>query len=81
MQSRPNARVPGAVLLRTDEAAHRLQLTTRTLELWRRRGVGPRYIRLNARTIRYRVEDLNGWLARLALQPAALRDDAKAAVP
>jgi hypothetical protein len=81
MQQRPTERVPGAVLLRTDEAAHRLQLTTRTLELWRRRGVGPRYIRLNGRVIRYRVEDLNAWLARRALQPAARSDDAKAAAP
>lgn len=50
-------------LLRPEDAAARLGVASRTLELWRRRGHGPRWVRLTARVIRYPVEALDEWVA------------------
>jgi predicted DNA-binding transcriptional regulator AlpA len=52
------------VLLRPDEAARRLGLTVRTLELYRRRGDGPGFVRLNARTVRYPLDALEEWVEK-----------------
>jgi len=41
-------------------AADFLSLSTRTLQAWRIRGVGPSYVRAG-RAIRYRLEDLVAW--------------------
>jgi predicted site-specific integrase-resolvase len=48
-----------APLLTTKEAAERLRLSQRTLELWRRAGKGPRYIALSCRAVRYRADELD----------------------
>lgn len=53
----------GRALLRPDDAARRLGLTARTLELWRRCGRGPRWVRLTSRVIRYPVDALDEWIA------------------
>jgi excisionase family DNA binding protein len=50
-------------LLRQEEAARILNVTSRALEAWRHRGGGPRYIRISGRCIRYRQADLHAWLA------------------
>jgi len=50
-----------AILLNESEAAAALSITQRTLREWRRRGEAPPSIRLNARVIRYRPEDLREW--------------------
>ena len=42
-------------------AAAFLSLTIRTLQGWRYRGDGPRYVRVSARCIRYRRADLRDW--------------------
>jgi len=39
-----------------------LKTPERTLETWRYRGVGPAFIRLSGRIIRYRRSDLDRWL-------------------
>ncbi len=62
-------------LLRPDEAARRLGLTARTLELWRRRGRGPRWVRLTSRVVRYPVIELERWLVE---QADAARDEGEA---
>ncbi len=49
-------------LLRPDEAARRLGLTARMLELWRRRGHGPHWVRLTSRVIRYPADALETWI-------------------
>ena len=52
-----------APLLTTADAATYLAVSPRTLEDWRFRLVGPRYIKLNGTsTIRYRTEDLETYL-------------------
>ena len=35
----------------------------RTVEAWRIRGTGPRVTRVGPRMVRYRLSDINAWLA------------------
>lgn len=49
-------------LLSQRQVAARLGLSTRTIEGWRARGVGPPFLRLSARAVRYRAMDLEQWL-------------------
>ena len=53
----------GKNLLTTDEVAEFLGVSPRTIEDWRRRGGGPRFIRLRGRAVRYRPSELARWLA------------------
>lgn len=55
-------------LFSTKQAAQYLGVSHRTLEGWRIRGGGPRYLRLGARKcVRYRREDLTHFIgSRLA---------------
>ena len=52
-------------LLRDDAAAELLGFTPRALADWRRRGCGPRYVRVSACAIRYRRRDLIEWAESL----------------
>jgi predicted DNA-binding transcriptional regulator AlpA len=52
------------ILLDERAAAAALGLTPRTLQGWRHRGDGPPHVRISARCVRYRVEDLNAWAAQ-----------------
>lgn len=49
-------------LLREDAAAKLIDFTPRALQEWRRRGCGPRYVRVSARAVRYRRRDLLAWI-------------------
>ncbi len=51
------------------QVAERLCVTERTLERWRRLGIGPAYLRLPGR-VRYRLEDIE--LTSVAICAAAL---------
>ena len=44
------------------EVATQLSVTTRCLQAWRYRGGGPKYIRISARCVRYRPEDVRAWI-------------------
>lgn len=46
------------------EAARILGVARRTLQDWRFRGVGPRYIAYSRRSVRYRVSDLLEYMER-----------------
>lgn len=48
-------------LITEGEAADFLGYTVRALQNWRVRGGGPRFVRVSARSIRYRRRDLIGW--------------------
>ncbi len=48
-------------LLNEAQAALFLNLSVRTLQAWRIRSVGPRYVRAG-RAIRYRPQDLLAWI-------------------
>ena len=50
-----------SAVLKTKDAAERLQVSRRTLERWRRVGCGPQFVRFG-RAIRYRLEDLEAWV-------------------
>ncbi len=49
-------------LLRQKEVAKILNLSPRTLEAWRHRGGGPRYLLLTPRCVRYKKSDLNQFM-------------------
>lgn len=42
-------------------AAEILQISRRTLQAWRVKGGGPRYVRVG-RAVRYSITDLNSWI-------------------
>ena len=56
----PNAGTP-IDLLTTRELASALRLSPATLQLWRRTGRGPRYLKIG-KSVRYRVSDVQEWL-------------------
>lgn len=45
-------------LLNTEEAANLLGVNNIIMETWRRKGTGPRFIRINSKCVRYRLGDL-----------------------
>ena len=51
-------------LFTTREAAQILKTVTGTLENWRSQGIGPKYIRLGSRAIRYSRADLEAFIHR-----------------
>lgn len=52
-----------AVLLTPVQAADMLGVSHRLLERWRGSGDGPQFVRLSRKSIRYRVEDLDAFVA------------------
>lgn len=53
--------VPDVPLLTADEVAGWLRLPKATLENWRWKGIGPKYLRVG-RYVRYRRTDVEQWL-------------------
>ena len=53
-----------------EEVAEHLQKPPRTLEQWRYRGIGPRYVKVG-RDVRYRWSDVEKWLDEQASGKAA----------
>jgi transposase-like protein len=49
-------------LLKTRDVARQLGCSPRTLERWRRAGIGPRFIRLPKRTICYQQEVVDAYV-------------------
>lgn len=45
----------------TRELADELGLAPITIEIWRAKGQGPRYVKIG-RTVRYRRQDVDAWL-------------------
>jgi len=53
-------------LINENEAARFIGYSVRALQNWRVRGGGPRFVKVSARSIRYRRRDLIAWIeARL----------------
>lgn len=44
------------------EVAELTRLSVRTLQGLRHRGGGPRWVKLGARAVRYRLEDVQAWV-------------------
>ena len=49
-------------LLNQSEAAQILGIQPRTLENWRARRIGPSFLAISRRCVRYRLVDLEAWL-------------------
>ena len=49
-------------LMTTEDAAGRLCMKPLSLVDWRCKGIGPVYIRVGGRCIRYRQSDLDAWI-------------------
>jgi len=64
------ARDPEA-MLSPREAAAFLSSTTRTLEVWRARGVGPAYYRPSVNRVRYKRKDLIDYVEQSRVNPRA----------
>ncbi|MBI3131734.1 MAG: hypothetical protein HYZ13_10445 [Acidobacteria bacterium] len=64
----------GPVYLSQAQVSVRTGIAKRTLEDWRRRGVGPRWIRVSPRKVLYALESLNGWLKAREVQSTAEAD-------
>lgn len=59
-------------LLTPAQVADILDVTTRTLALWRREGVGPVYHEFSSRTIRYSRADIDTYISEArTTQPQA----------
>lgn len=52
-----------ACLVNEREAASILCYSVRALQNWRHRGGGPDFIKVSARSVRYRRSDLEKWIA------------------
>jgi predicted DNA-binding transcriptional regulator AlpA len=50
-------------LLRPEDAAELLGLSSRWLELRRLKGDGPPFVRVSPKCVRYRMGDLQAWIA------------------
>lgn len=62
MPATPASIRPVLHLLTEKEAAKILGFSIRTLQNWRHRGGGPRFVRVSKGCIRYRREDLEAWV-------------------
>ena len=49
-------------LLNTEQVADALQLSRRTIEVWRLKGGGPKFIRAGGRRVLYRWSAISEWL-------------------
>jgi len=54
-------------LINETEAADYLGYTIRALQNWRLRGGGPSFVKVSARSIRYKRRDLNSWVDALTV--------------
>jgi Helix-turn-helix domain len=68
-----NGSIPGKSVLNQIEAARFLRVQPRTLESWRQRRTGPRFIRYSQRCVRYRPRDLQEWLDAQAVETVPVR--------
>jgi len=49
-------------LLTEKQTSRLLGFSVRTLQAWRVRGGGPRFVKVSARCVRYRQSDLDRWI-------------------
>ena len=62
MQRQTQKKPDEAILLTETEAAKILGFSIRTLQNWRYRGGGPRFVRVSRTCVRYRRQDLEAWI-------------------
>ena len=47
---------------KSNEIADMLNLTTQTLMLWRKRGIGPKWVKLGQNIVRYPITEYEEWM-------------------
>jgi predicted DNA-binding transcriptional regulator AlpA len=47
---------------KSNEIADMLNLTTQTLMLWRKKGIGPKWVKLGQNIVRYPMYDFKKWM-------------------
>ncbi|MFN4261919.1 MAG: helix-turn-helix domain-containing protein [Gemmataceae bacterium] len=57
------------------QAARMLGVTTATLRLWRKNGVGPPYRQFPRNHVRYNRDELMTWLEATEVMPEGVRHD------
>tara|TARA_R110002051_G_scaffold30487_3_gene70570 strand:+ start:29354 stop:29578 length:225 start_codon:yes stop_codon:yes gene_type:complete len=62
MQMKVEKSVSQEQLLNETQAADILCYSVRALQNWRHRGGGPRFVKVSARSVRYRYSDLVAWI-------------------
>lgn len=62
MSATPETSVPLPVLLSTAELAEMLGMTDRNVRLMRSEGVGPPFIKISARIVRYDRDAVMAWM-------------------
>jgi predicted DNA-binding transcriptional regulator AlpA len=63
---------PDPALLTPEAVARRLGVSSGVLQQWREKGTGPAFVRLTRKTLRYRVADVDGFIAgRICTSTAA----------
>lgn len=58
-------------LINEREAASFLGYSIRALQNWRYRGGGPRFVKVSARSVRYRLKDLIDWIEKKTISCTA----------
>lgn len=56
-------------LLTTEQAAKYVGVRPKQMQGWRHDKTGPRFIRLNSKTVRYRMTDLDEWVKSKQVNP------------
>lgn len=51
------------LLLTSEAAAQLMSISPATLRLWRHKGRGPAYVRISTASVKYRLEDIQAWIA------------------
>ena len=64
---------PPPEYLNTNDAAAFLGLTPGGMETMRKEGRGPAFIRASGKLVRYRVTDLNNWMAQYRVEPGEVQ--------
>lgn len=59
------------LLLTTSKAAARIGMTKQALSYWRKKGTGPRYIKVGMSRILYRASDLDAYIASRTVDPTS----------
>lgn len=59
------------LLLTTSKAAERIGMTKQALSYWRKKGTGPRYIKVGMSRVLYRVSDLDEYIESRTVNPTS----------
>lgn len=57
-----NSSANAMTLLTEKEVAKMTTFSIRTLQSWRTRGEGPQFVKISARCVRYRAQDVEDWI-------------------